>query len=240
MNKPNSKCMAWLIGLVTLLGCSEEPLSEVPHGRRLFTSNSLSPSKLNLYSCASCHDEGNVSGGLRKSGALLGGSISRPTFWGGQENDLLDAVNACRSYFMVAPEPLLPTEPDAIALYAYLASLRPVTTTAVPFTVVRDIQPLERGDASRGEPLYTVACSYCHGLAHTGVGRLRDSVSLLPEQTNMEHASLSKRLQRIVFIEKVRHGSFLGYGGDMPPFSEEVLNDSELADVLEYLAVTGE
>ena len=38
-----------------------------------------------------------------------------------------------------------------------------------------------------------------------------------------------------VFLEKTRHGGFLGYGGDMPPFSEEVLPDSVLADIVQAL-----
>ena len=33
----------------------------------------------------------------------------------------------------------------------------------------------------------------------------------------------------------VRHGGFLGYGGEMPPFSVEKLSDAELADLIEYL-----
>ena len=55
-----------------------------------------------------------------------------------------------------------------------------------------------------------------------------------------EALGYSERLIRLVFIEKVRHGPFLGYGGTMPPFSMETLSDEGLADLLEALAVTGE
>jgi thiosulfate dehydrogenase len=43
-----------------------------------------------------------------------------------------------------------------------------------------------------------------------------------------------------VFIEKVRHGGFLGYGGDMPPYSLEVLPDATVSDLLEALGVLGQ
>jgi len=62
----------------------------------------------------------------------------------------------------------------------------------------------------------------------------------LPEDTLAEHAGYSLRSQRLVFIEKIRHGLFLGYGGDMPPFSKEQLSDAEISDVLEALGVFGE
>jgi thiosulfate dehydrogenase len=47
-------------------------------------------------------------------------------------------------------------------------------------------------------------------------------------------------VQRLIFIEKIRHGRFLGYGGEMPPFSSELLSDADVADVLEYLSILGE
>jgi thiosulfate dehydrogenase len=75
---------------------------------------------------------------------------------------------------------------------------------------------------------------------HSGVGRLSDRVSVLPEDTLTEHAQYSPSVQRLIFIEKIRHGRFLGYGGEMPPFSSELLSDADVADVLEYLSILGE
>ncbi len=221
--------------------CSAEPPSASEHGRELFESGALSPSRLNVYSCASCHDarpQGEAS--LLKPGAPLAGVTRRTSFWGGQESSLLRSVNACRAHFMVANLPLAAADPDAEALYAFLVSLEPGDATPVAFSVVRSIDALPRGDATRGEPLYTRACLYCHGLAHSGAGRLSARVPILPEETIEEHADLSSRVQRLVFIEKIRHGGFLGYGGDMPPFSQETLHDQQVADVLEWLGVLGE
>jgi thiosulfate dehydrogenase len=223
------------------VGCAEPDPGPSPadRGKELFLGQELSRSSLNQYSCSTCHDE-EPSKVLRKPGAPMAGVTQRKSFWGGKQNDLLGAINDCRRYFMVENQPLLATEPRAEDLYAYLSSLEPGSAKAAPFSVVRDILPLERGDAARGEGLYAIACGYCHGSAHTGNGRLSDNTPILPEDTNAEHADLSPRLQRLVFIEKVRHGAFLGYGGDMPPLSLEVLSDAELADVLEYMQVVGE
>jgi thiosulfate dehydrogenase len=221
--------------------CSSAPSeSEVQRGKALWSSRDLSPSTLNLYSCATCHDADAPGATWTKPGSILAGATLRPSFWGGQENDLLRAVNACRREFMVATEPLAASEPDAVALYAYLASLQPLAPDAVPFTVVRDIEPLPRGDAGRGQSVFTQACLYCHGLMHSGSGRLDERVPILPEDTLTEHAEFSVRIQRLIFIEKIRHGLFLGYGGDMPPFSLEVLSDARVSDLLEALGVLGE
>lgn len=40
-----------------------------------------------------------------------------------------------------------------------------------------------------------------------------------------------------MFVQKVRHGGFLGYGGKMPPYSQEKLTDQDLGDLLELLGV---
>jgi thiosulfate dehydrogenase len=223
------------------LACSEtERIGSAEHGQELFMSQELSPSRLNIYSCANCHLAAPAETSMILTGAPLAGVTRRPSFWGGQENDLLRSINACRSYFMAAPEPLQAEDPDAEALYAFLLSLEPGDPEPAPFEVVREIEPLPRGDAAAGEPLFTQACAYCHGAMHSGSGRLSHRMPILPEDTLAEHAGYSLRAQRLVFIEKIRHGLFLGYGGDMPPFSSERLSDPQLSNLLEALGVLGE
>jgi thiosulfate dehydrogenase len=143
---------------------------------------------------------------------------------------------------MYATKPLVPREADADDLYAYLVSLEPGTPDDVAFTPVRDIEDVPRGDAQRGSTGYGRACAGCHGELGTGSGRLGPRIPNLPGDVLVEHAApaYTPRTQRLVFIEKTRHGVFLGYGGDMPPFSREVLSDAELGDVLEALGVLGE
>lgn len=227
----------------TLVACSDDAPAEedrVAAGRALFESRNLSDSTLNRYSCKTCHDADTLDPTKKKPGAMLAGVTERPTFWGGQENDLLRSLNACRRYFMYASADLRADEPSAESLYAYLVSLEPGDPEPLPFSVVRTVEPLPRGDAASGEALFTQTCSQCHGTLHEGVGRLRATVPVLPEDTIAEHLDYSVREQRLVFIEKTRHGLFLGYGGDMPPFSSEVLSDAELSDILEALGVLGE
>jgi hypothetical protein len=42
---------------------------------------------------------------------------------------------------------------------------------------------------------------------------------------------------RVLAIEKVRHGSFLGYAGRMPPFATELVSDRDLRDLLVYMGL---
>lgn len=222
------------------LACAP-PLDPIERGRALVASKALSPSTLNVYTCLDCHAENaDDSSGRILPGAPLAGATERASFWGGQENDLLSAINACRSVFMLSPSPLTPQDPDADALYSYLLSLEPGITERVPFTVVRDIENLPRGSAERGLELYQAACGACHGAIAKGTGRGLGTAPILPQNTIADHPGYSNRLIRLVFIEKVRHGPFLGYGGDMPPFSLEILSDADLSDILEALGVTGE
>lgn len=229
-----------LAGALLVVACSAKQEDPVQRGRELFSSTALSPSSLNAYSCASCHDTQPATV-LRRPGANLAGATLRSSFWGGQENDLLRSLNACRNYFMLANEPLAASDEDAEALFAFLKSLEPGDSKPVPFSLVKIIDdPLARGDVEKGREVYSTACATCHGATHTGVGRISARVSILPEDTLVEHAQYSARVQRLIFIEKIRHGRFYGYGGEMPPFSLEVLADADVSDVLEFLGITGQ
>jgi len=228
----------WLLaGCAFFIGCAEDDADEIARGRGLFATRELSSSRLNHYACTSCHTEHATAGGFIATGAPLAGVTLRPSYWGAQENDLLRSINACLRQFMGQAQPLSQDDANARAVYAYLKSLEPGDSAPVAFTVVREIAMLPRGSAARGEPLYARACLGCHGALHDGSGRISDRVPVLPDQTLAEHADYSKRDQRLVFIEKTRHGGFLGYGGDMPPFSAERLSDAEVSDLLELFEV---
>jgi len=227
-------------------GGSEQ--TAVEKGRQLFESKALSKSSLNDYTCASCHDSVASTPPSKKAGGALAGVTLRSSFWGGQEADLLSSINACRNSFMSDNQPLSASNEQARSLYAYLASLEPGDANAIPFTVVTNIDPLPRGETpeaiadafAHGQVLFVQTCLYCHGSMHDGQGRLSDRVSILPEDTLIEHAQYSARSQRVIFTEKIRHGLFLGYGGVMPPFSAELLSDQDVSDLLEALNVLGE
>lgn len=235
-----------LAAALVLAGCTTETVvkqrtvkgTAVDHGRALFADPSASPSTVNAYSCATCHQAEADAGSTEVwPGAVLAGVTERPTFWGGQENDLLRAINQCRFYFMGAQQPWTADDEEAKAMYAYLVSLPKTTTEPVPFTVVTSIDKIPAGDAERGATVFANACQVCHGAVHTGVGRIAEHAVKLPDETLADHATYSPADQRLVFVEKARHGTFLGYGGTMPPFSKEVLSDAELADLLAYFGL---
>ncbi len=237
-----------IVVLITQLGlaCSSPAASpdERAEGERLVSSPALSPAALNFVACTSCHPTGLEPKTDRiYPGAPLAGALSRPSFWGGQVDDALYAVNACRSYFMYADVPWTREDPQARAVYVYLADLDrkapPSLRQAQPFTPVTIIETVARGDASRGASTYKHACLPCHGQVSTGDGRPSTRPARLPDETIAGHNYLLRSggfdAVRLVFIEKIRHGGFYGYGGSMPPFSKEALPDGDVADILAYL-----
>lgn len=210
------------------------------HGAVLFKDPRVSGTSFNHFSCATCHEaRSGDAPGLRLPGAVLAGSVSRPSYWGGMELELLRSINDCLYYFMLKDKTWTSDDPDAQAIYAYLASLPADAPEAVPFTVIYNISNLPPGDSQRGEGIFVSACGNCHGKAHTGEGRLVAQAPILPEQTLLDHPApqYTDEDRRLVFIEKVRHGGFVGYGGQMPPFSLQTLSDGELGDMLSFLGV---
>ncbi|HQY62581.1 MAG TPA: c-type cytochrome [Polyangiaceae bacterium] len=212
----------------------------IDHGRAVFDDPRASESTLNFFACSTCHvAEPDVTDGRTLPGAPLGGVTKRATYWAGQEDDLLRSINACRTRFMGARDPWARDGEEAKVLYAYLDSLpAPANPTApVPFTVVQQVADLPAGDPTRGAAVYEAACASCHGARDAGFGRIAPRAPLLPGQTLAEHTYLTSNEQRLVFVEKVRHGVFLGYSGTMPPFSLEVLSDGDFGALLAYLGL---
>ncbi len=228
-----------IAGLVMLLAACPEPEQQVEtksaaeHGEFLFNDPSVSPAPGNKVSCADCHSVAEPRSG--DSGAPLGGVVLRTSLWGAQRDRLLDAINDCRYYFMLASDSWSGEEAEARALYAYLETL-PGSADAMPFTIGALADP-GLGDATRGEPVYDAACARCHGARDTGIGALEPAAPVLPGEWLADHPpdQYTDVERRLVFVEKTRHGTFLGYGGRMPPFSLEVLSDSQLADLMAYM-----
>jgi thiosulfate dehydrogenase len=234
-------------GLLAAAGCQSEPAADptptqrsaVEHGAELFGDPALSKFPFNAYSCATCHEAlGGPTGARLVVGAPLSGVVKRTSYWGGAEIDLLRAVNHCLRFFMLQDQPWSGQEPEAEAIYAYLESISgPGTEGAkVAFTIAYAAEDIAPREARRGEALFDRACATCHGAAHTGTDKLVDYAPTLPEDALTEHplGLYTRRERRLVVVEKVRHGGFLGYGGQMPPFSRELLSDEELGDLLAF------
>lgn len=226
-----------LVGALGLTGCAAEPvparLEAVPWGARYATT----PPSGALFSCADCHrlSGSDQSPHRLRPGAPLGGVTRRPHFWGGTEPSLLAAINHCRTWFMNQGQAWTKDDPQAIALYAFLDSLPAELPEAWTFAAVDRLAPVPLGSAAQGEPQYTAACAWCHGAAVTGKGRLSAAVPRLPGDTFAAHPGYTDAQVWAVFVEKVRHGPFWGYGGVMPPFGQETLTDAQLGDLLAYL-----
>ena len=215
----------------------------VQHGEALFRDPKISGTSFNEMSCSTCHElHAGDDPKQRFSGAPLAGALERPTYWGGQVDTLLASVNACLYYFMLANDPWTGEEDDAKAIYAYLESLELESDEAEkapqPFTL-GPVAEIAGGDAKHGATVYSEACSSCHGAKTTGAAKLVKRAPTLPEQTLKAHPapSYTDADRRLIFIEKTRHGGFLGYGGQMSPLSEEALSDQDLSDLLSYLGV---
>lgn len=242
----------WLALLPAALGaaaCADDavpapvpaPRTAEERGAALFASPSLSGAAFNTFSCALCHEAAPTGDPTIRTGAPLAGAVDRPSYWGGAEIDLLRAVNHCLSSFMLHDEPWDGSEPEAEDLYAFLASLPPgeAGAEAVPFEVVAAVTDPPWESAEAGAGVYARACARCHGAIHTGEGRLAEDIARLPDDTLLDHPLGEYNLieRRLVFVEKVRHGRFLGYGGRMPPFSREKLSDRELGDLLQFFGL---
>lgn len=230
----SGRALAAALGLVA--ACGGE-ISGAERGAELFESRSLSPSDLNVFTCATCHSaepgDGPSDG---EPGYRLFGAAARARYWGEDYAVLRDAVDACLVFFMKA-EPLAPDDEDFHALYEYLLSITPdgAGDQPFPFTVVENVADVARGDAGRGEEVYRRACQECHGAAFSADGSiLRTEVNLpgVAEHYPHEFPGVEPSL---VVIEKVRHGRFFDIGGDMPLFSLEALSDDDLGALLAYL-----
>jgi thiosulfate dehydrogenase len=223
--------------------CSSDPQVEhrsaIEHGRDLFADKTTSNSKLNVFTCATCHRAEPAPSDARiLPGLDLGGAVDRPTFWGGQRDDLLAAINDCRYFFMNATQAWQSGDEQAKVMYAYLASLPKTAPGALPFTVVPVAKDLPAGDRARGEQVYAGSCRTCHGDVHTGDGKVRDGIPVLPDESVhvlTDTFGFDQTQVRLTFVEKVRHGGFLGVYGNMAPYAVEVMSDADLAALLTFL-----
>jgi len=219
-----------------LVGCSSDPevvtTTAAERGEALTRDPAFAESAFNSFSCLTCH----ATDGRIAPGAPLAGAARRPTYWGGRFTSLSDAVDECATKFMRSP-PFAPAQQKWIDLWAYLDSIG--NTGALvpqPFEVVYRITDLPRGDAANGGRVYDAACKTCHGAAKTGAGRI-GTASIVPNDTVTEHSKDGPAIVRQVVIEKVRHGSYLGFAGVMPPFSKQVLTDAQISDLLTLLGL---
>ncbi len=225
-----------------LVACADterrEPLAA--RGAEIAGEPASSRSRYNVFACTTCHAARPADVGDRLlPGATLEGAARRPTFWGGDVVHLREAVERCWVFFMRGTATDL-DGPTGEALSAWLDSLAlegsTAGTQAWSHTWPRTVRSLGDGDAALARPIWNRACANCHGAIGTGAGRLGPLVSIVPRDTEREHCATvfpptypdATTYMRTVVVEKIRHGSFLGYAGSMPPFSNEVLSNDDV------------
>ena len=238
---------AFAFGAGGSIGCvSGLPAEPVEQGRAIFSRPGWS-APASPFACASCHPFTAVAsvgdGGIDATarvlpGLPLAGATQRPTFWGGQELTLPAAIEDCRLHFMGSATPLAPASPEVEALLAFISSLQPADSRAQSFTLVPAPKEVGLGDPARGAVVYQRACQTCHGTPFDGKGKLDLAWPTLPQEVFSVHGNETPATIRLIFIEKIRHGGFLGYTGRMPPFAREVMDDASIADILSMLALT--
>ena len=219
--------------------CGGEEIGAVELGRALVADPAFSSSSFNAFACTDCHAIEENDPEIYAGHPLLG-AAARPSFWGGYEGTLKDAVDSCVVFFMKG-DPLDVESDNAKALFEYLLTLKDRgAQTALPFTIVRTttLAPA-RGEVARGEEIHRLACQGCHGAASSGDGRiLKAAPPVLPEQAVTEGMMLFPDFEiSVVFTEKIRHGQFFDVGGNMPPFSLEMLSDEDLGALLAFYGI---
>ena len=235
--------LALALALALLLPACADTELRLPasaEGAAIAQNPGASRSRYNVFACTTCHAARASEVGTRiLPGAPLEGAVRRPSYWGGETVHLREAVERCWVFFMRGTSSDL-DGPTGAALGAWLDSLAPEGSSAgtqpVAHTWPRTVRSLGEGDPSLARPIWDRACASCHGAVGTGAGRLGPLISIVPGDTQREHcdevlpSGYADRTTyvRTVVVEKVRHGSFLGYAGSMPPFSVEALSDDDL------------
>jgi thiosulfate dehydrogenase len=221
----------WALVLFSF-GCTQTARE---YGRHLMGDVGLAGSSENAFSCNTCHEQTATPAHLRP-GYTLFDTAARPSYWGGFQLSLLDAINQCLVNFMRSDKELSPTDDRSRALYVYLTSISPdATAPALPLTVVQNIVDIKSGDPMAGKALYQDGCANCHGQPHTGTGRISVKQSIIPDDSLAAHGTDPMTGARIITIEKVRHGKFFNVGGNMAPYSVETLSDAQVGEILAYL-----
>ena len=222
---------------LVVAGCT---ISAHDYGRQLLDDPSISGAASNAFACTTCHELTPPPAHHLRPAYTLYDVTSRPSYWGGYELTLLDAINQCFTNFMRSGSNLAPTDEKARAMYVYLKSISPdAASPALPITIVQNIVDVPNGDPVAGKTLYDDGCGNCHGQPHTGQGRISVKASILPDDSIAAHGTDPVMGARPVTIEKVRHGKFFNVGGNMAPYALELLSDAQLGQILGYLQEFG-
>lgn len=93
--------------------------------------------------------------------------------------------------------------------------------------------PAQAGDAARGEALYRVYCTQCHGLTGRGDGVNAATLAVKP-RNHTDRTEMSARSDDDLF-KAVKHGGQAVNKSILMPNWDGNLSDAEIEDVVTYL-----
>jgi polyisoprenoid-binding protein YceI/mono/diheme cytochrome c family protein len=192
-------------------------------GERLYFDHSVGGEQ-NVLSCASCHswwDERSENRGFVKPAASLWNSARRPVFWRGFVDSLDEGINICIRKFMLRPEGA--TKDRTLDIAAYLRRISPDVAPALDYSGVvlgrrTGLERPTRGDAARGEGLVGRHCVQCHNDGQSIRSTLTPGL--------YEEDDIVRRVRWIAGNDAQQ----------MPPIGLDRLGDSDLRDIVTYLA----
>ena len=212
------------------LGCSTEDSSNgeepVLTGAELFQT---ADPQGNTFACGSCHALTEPApDGLRRPGHPLGDAANRPSYKNGQLDELLDAVNICRTEWMGAAA-WTPTTPEWLELESFLGAQAPDgPAPALSFAVVPPPAQTGGGDPMVGKAVFNGSCAVCHGQDANGTDRAPPLVGAL-----LNASLIAGRVRTSGRADSAVYGNLTG--GRMPFWAADRLSDDELRDVVAFV-----
>ncbi|MEM6927271.1 MAG: c-type cytochrome, partial [Myxococcota bacterium] len=185
----------------------------------------------NVFACGTCHAlREPADDGILRPGHAIGDAVARPSWKNGEVGSLLDAVNSCRDEWMNAPEPWTADDPDWLALESFLAAQAPATAEPIRVEIVEPPADLSGGDPMAGMAAYEERCVACHS-ADGSITDLAPNVLF----RGLEPEYIARRVRT-----SGRPGGVYGdvlTGGVMPFWGADRLSETELLDIVAYVAM---
>ena len=213
-------------------GSNSPPADAGPHtpsplaGRTLYEQPH---SDGNNFACATCHAlEEPTNDGFLRPGHPIGNAAHRPNFKNGQLDNLLDAVNVCRTEWMIATAWSMDT-PEWLDLEAFLEQQAPEgDAPSLVSQVAAPPQQTGGGDMVAGQNFFNNACVVCHGEDAVGTER---APALIGEFLNADQ--IARRVRTSGLTDSSVYEGLTG--GRMPFWANDRISDDELRDVIAFL-----
>lgn len=190
----------------------------------------------NQFSCANCHGIDEDSQGLSTADSLhrpahpLFNAINRSSFYNNNASTIFDATNICLENWMDTAT-LSESDQNWLDLEAYFEQQSDGSAASVvSATQVMPITDFSDADLALGQTRFNQTCATCHGQNAAGGTGL--AASLIGRNLTLERVAEKARTSG-----PSTHAVFAGLtGGNMPFWSQERLNDTELKNIAAYVS----